>query len=223
MLNYDPKNNLAVYPISMVRFGLNPYGEPLYRIVATASRRMLVGGLWDGPGDTGATEYRWRPAYRHITEPWVLERWDTCRMTRARWDSMVDPRTGWLLNGPYPERGEYYHAHTFTCQIVDANLDKLISWIEEGQNRSYQDNLEACRKEYDDETKDRNGRMDAIVRNALPAYLDRPFVGGSGVKRGTKTVPLMLNAEDVKLPNGKPVPLGNNKFVNVPARKKRVA
>ena len=144
-------------------------------------------------------------------------------MSRSKWDSMVDPRSGWILNGPYPERGEYYHAHTFTCPIVDANLDKLISWIEEGQKRSFQENRDACQQEYDAETKDRQGRVDAIVRNALPAYLDRAFVSGSGAKRGTKTRPVILSAEEVRLPNGQPAPIGNNKFVTMPGRKRRVA
>ena len=216
MLNYDPAVNLFHYPLPMSRFGLNPYSENLYRIVSTASRRNLVGGRWPD----GSTEYRWVLTYRHIPDPWVLERWQTCQMTRARWDALVDPQSGYLLNGPYPDRGEYYHAHTFTCPIVDANLDKLISWIEEGRKRSWQDNLDACKQEYDDDTKERQGRMDAIVKNALPAYCGSPFSGGA-VSRGSKTAPILLTADQVRLPNGRPAPLGNNKFVNSPRRQKQ--
>ena len=226
MLNYDPSVNLIHYPLPMARFGLNPYGGPRYRIVTAQSRRNLVGGFWR---DNGAIEYRWAPTYREIQAPddkgppiWIMEVWDTCRMSRSRWDTLVDPVSGWLLNGPYPDRGEYYHCFTFSCPIVDANLDKLIAWIEEGQKRSWQDNLDACKKEYEDETKDRQGRMDAIVRNALPAYCGAPFSGGR-VARGSKTAPVMLTADQVRLPNGRPAPLGNNKFVNMPRRRRKVA
>ena len=218
-LNYDPAANLTHYPISMAKYGQNPYGDNLYRIVSTASRRNLVGGTW---GDNGATEYRWKRTYAYISEPWVMERWDTCRMTRARWDAMVDPQSGWLLNGPYPDRGEYYWCHTFTCGIVDANLDKLVSWIEAGQKRTYQENQDACRQEYDAETAERKGRMNDIILNALPAFLDSPMVGFGG-GRGTKTAPIILGARDVRLPRGRKAPVGVNKFVTVPRRRRRVA
>ena len=219
MLQYDPKVNLNHYPISMSRFGFNPYGEPKYRIVSTASRRHLVGGLWAD----GALEYRWAPTYRQIAEPWIMEAWDTCHMTRAQWDANVDPQSGWLINGPYPERGEYYHCHTFNGPVSDANLDKLISWLEEGRKRSWSEVRGAVQQDYDLDTKDRQGRIDAIVRNSLPAYLDKPFVSGTGVKRGSKTAPILLSADDVRLPNGRPAPLGNNKFVNMPRPKRQVA
>ena len=213
MLNYDPKSNLTHYPMPMARFGLNPYGEPMYRIVSTASRRNLSGGRWSN-GEVG---YRWVLTYKHIPDPWVLERWhspwDFARCGKAQWDIAQTNESGYLTLGPYPDRGEYSHVHTFTCPIVDANLEKLIAWIEAGRERSWQDNLDACNQEYADEEKDKQGKMDAVVRNALPAYLDRPFVSGTGVKRGTKTAPMILTADQVKMPNGRPAPLGNNKFV----------
>ncbi len=215
MLQYDP-SNLTHYPVPMLKYGVNPYGEPRYRIVSTASRRHLIGGKWPD----GAIEYRWSKTYAHISDPWVLEAWDNCRMSRSQWDAMVDPQSGWLINGPFPARGEYYHAHTFTCAVADANLDKLIMWIEEGQKCSWQDNLDACKQDYEADTKDRQGRMDAIVRNALPAYCGSPFVGR--VSRGSKTAPIMLTADQVRLPNGRPAPLGNNKFISSP-RRRRVA
>lgn len=210
MLNdtYDPSTNLTHFPTSMAKYGQNQYGENRYRIISTASRRHLVGGLWAD----GATEYRWVPTYRHIPEPWVLEAWDTCRMTMREWDNLKDPRSGWLINGPYPSRGEYYHAHTFTCPVVDANLDKLIMWLEEGKKRSWQDNLDACKQDYEADTKDRQGRMDAIVRSALPAYCSSPAFSGGAVSRGSKTAPILLTADQVVMPNGRPAPVGNNKF-----------
>lgn len=205
MLDYDPVTDLRHYPLPMGRFGKNPYGENLYRIVYSDSRRNLVGGLWND----GTKGYRWAPTYDQIRGKWVLERWlaadEFAGCSRESWDStLVDPNSGYLLLGPYPFRGEYQHCHTFeTCDPLNANLDKLISWIEEGRRRRFTEHRAACQKSYEDEAKSRRGNMDALIGNALPAYGTRPFISGTGVSRGTKTdYPLRRRAEELGLPVG---------------------
>lgn len=198
-LDYDPTISLRHYPLPMRRFGLNPYSEPLYRIVFAPSRRNLAGGV-DGQA------YRWVSTYRYLGEAWVLERWlpaeEFAKCSREKWDREL------LILGPWPERGEYVHAHTFTCSPTDANIEKLVSWIEEGKKRRFQEHLDACREEYDQDTKERRNKMDAIIRNALPAFGSAPFAGGRG-GRGTKTAPLVRSANELNLPSGQ------NKFINL--------
>jgi hypothetical protein len=226
----DPDSTLRRYPMSLDRYGLNPFGDPLWRIVFAASRMMLVGGEWPD----GAIEYRWRPTYRHITDQcycghgcaigackeapvWVLERWMSGRdftggQSERQWDLMYRQPCGLLLKGPYPSRGDYQWAHTFTCAVADANLDWLISVIEKARTKTWQDNLDACRADYEADTASRRSRMDAIIRNALPAFLDRAMVGAGGHGRGTKTAPILKTAEELRLPKEP------GKFINLRSR-----
>ena len=44
---YDPQLNLRHFPtLPMAVYGLNQYGENLYRVVFAESRRHLIGGQW---------------------------------------------------------------------------------------------------------------------------------------------------------------------------------
>lgn len=200
---------IRLYPIPMSQFGLNPYGEPMYRIVFAESRYQMIGGEWLD----GSIEYRFAPMYDYIKRPWILERWHSPRefcqgMTEAQWDLKYRQPCGLLLQGPYPRRGEYFHVHTFTSAVEDASLEKLVAWIEEGRKRSFQEISDANRKAYDDDTAARRAQSDAIIRNAMPSWLDRPFVAGTGVKRGTKTRSIVKSANELGLP------IGQNKFIN---------
>jgi hypothetical protein len=197
---YDPATHLRQYPLPMARFGQNPYGDNLYRIVFAPSRCNLAGGV-------EGQSYRWVPTYRSLGEAWVMERWlpaeEFAKCSRAKWDRDL------LILGPWPERGEFAHCHTFeACGPVDANLDKLVAWIEAGRQRSFSENLTACRDEYERDTRERRSKMDAIIRNALPSFGTSAFVGSHG-QRGTKTAPVVRTANELQLPTG------NNKFVTL--------
>lgn len=182
----------------MLRFGLNPYGQPLYRIVFAPSRRNLVGGV-DGQ------EYRWVPTYRLLGDVWVMERWvdpfEFSQMSREQWDREM------VILGPYPDRGEYTHAHTFeTGTPDDASLEKLVMWIEEGRKRPYVEKLLAIKEAYEKEDLAVASEKDAIIQDAMSAWLDTPFESmapgaKSGITgRGSKTAKLMKTAEELGLP-----------------------
>jgi hypothetical protein len=87
----------------------------------------------------------------------------------------------------------------------EANLEKLISWIEEGRKRSFSENREACQADWDAEQRDISLKSDAIIRNALPSFGIAPMVGRGG-GRGTKTRPILKTAQELGLP------VGGNKF-----------
>lgn len=206
MLSYDPKTDLRFYPMpNMARFGVNEYQENLYRIIWSETRRSLA-------GEYPFTSYAWLPTYTHIQPgAWVLERWlsadDFAKCTKAYWDENL------LVLGPWPARGEYEHAHTFeACGPVDANLDKLISWIEAGRKASYQDNLDACRNKYEAQERATRSTQDAMIRDAMSYKLDFAMSGAHG-SRGTKTAPMRYSANQVNF-GGRRVPLGNNKLIS---------
>ncbi|MGH9343301.1 MAG: hypothetical protein ACRD3Y_03115 [Bryobacteraceae bacterium] len=206
-LDYDPQANLQHWPTPLGRFGKTPFNENLYRIVFAPSRLHLIGGEWAD----GSHGFRWVPRYRHVGARWILERWlraeDYAQCSREKWDRDL------LILGPWPARGEYDLCHVFEASTPDqANLEKLISWIEEGRKRRFQEHLDACRSEYDQETKDRRAQMDAIARNAISSFAGAPFVSmhtGAKQGRGSKTAPIVRTANELGLPRG------NNKFINL--------
>lgn len=169
----DAKQALKHYPLSMDRFGKNPYGEPLWRIVFAESRYHLVHGDF---GDS-----RWVPMYRHVGPFWVLEKWmsatDFAQMSRARWEREM------TILGPWPERGEYQLAHVFeACGPVDANLDKLIAWIDAGKKHSWQDNKDACYAAYEAEQKATEREIADKVRDLLPAFGNSAVSAPGGIR-----------------------------------------
>ena len=121
----------TLYPMPMSRYGLNPYGENLYRLVYAPSVKKMVGGKFAD----GYIGYRARPAYRHIGPHWVIEKWisaiDLTRMTEMQYRSAyVDRETGLFPTGPYPSRGVYHYCETLSCNPAEANIDKLVMWLE---------------------------------------------------------------------------------------------
>lgn len=204
MLDYDPVTNLKLYPMPMSRFGQNPYGENLYRIVLGRSRCSL--------NTNGDGSFSWKPTYTPADDDtWILERWIpveefTGGMTREKWDR------GFLSDqlGPYPDRGEYVRCEIqLACSPTEANLEKLIGWIEESRKRQMSasgpsENHNALRAAYKAETADNRRVARDIIDNAFSAYLDRAFVSTSAsplaAKRGTKTRPLLHSAQELGLP-----------------------
>ncbi len=196
MIQYDPKTDLRHYPgIDMSIYGQNPYGENLFRIVFSASRRSLVCGTF-ADGSTGG---RWMHLYAHLGPLWILERWlsphaFTGGMTREKWDQTMS------INGPFPDRGEYDLCHAFeACDPTQANLDKLIMWINEGKNRRFDEIRSACADVYAQEDKDTGNMQDAVIRDALPAFGAAPMIGPGG-GRGTKTGLILRSANELGLP-----------------------
>ena len=197
---YDPATSLRHWPTPMGRFGKNPYGGNLYRIVLAESRRHLVGGTWAG-GETG---YHWVQKYRGLRAAWILERWysafEFARMGRTEWDrTMTDPQSGWLILGPYPERGEYDLAWEFDLGVDADGLEKIIGAIERGRQRSFQDVRGAHADEYEKETRDQKRDTYDEIRDCMTFRGAAPLSYGRH-GRGTKTAPPMRSANELGLP-----------------------
>lgn len=216
--SYDPAK-IPLFPAQMTRFGLNPHQDPLWRIVHASSRRNLV------IDDEGTPH--WLLTYWQVTPPcWILERWlapeEFAQCTRETWDLNLAYRLG-----PWPDRGEYTHAHTFDLiEPAQCNLDKLIAWIEEGRKRSAAETTVAVKEAHAKEKQDRRANQAAMIDDAFPFKLDAPLSAGRH-GRGTKTRSVVRSANElgIGLANGqkRSGAIGNNKFVNLKGDKTKYA
>lgn len=193
MLTYDPVAQIRHYPISMRRFGLNPHGDPLYRIVYAPSRRYLVCGEWPD----GSNCAHWIVKHKNLGDVWIMEKWISGEQyagcSREAWNA------GQLILGPFPDRGEYELCHAFeACGPEDANLEKLIAVL--NLRYSPAETLAWHRKDADKEQKNTRAIAEDMIRNKLPAYGGRALHSARGVKRSLKTAPLLLTAQQAGLP-----------------------
>lgn len=205
---------LQFWPMPMARFGQNPYGANQYRIVFAPSRRHFVYGEWKD----GQRKGKWIRKYpeESARKVWILERW------RSAFDYMhTDPKE-WNKVAPNfvdPE-GEYDICHEFfSSQPSEANMGKLITWIETRHRAS--ENAVAVRDEYEREEKASQDKLKEKIRELLPAFGNAP-VSGFGGGSGTKThKDFKLSASDVKLPGGRAMP-GPGQYTFNPRRSRKI-
>lgn len=203
---------IQMHPLcKMDGFGQNRLGDNMYRVVYAPSRLKMVGGAWPD----GRAEYRFLPLYQ--AKAWILERWLTpmefCGMGPDRWNlEFRDPQTGLLLQGPYPDRGEYEMCWDFAgSEPTQGFVSRIIGMIKAGRLKSYSEHLVANRDHAEYEEKQRDNRVDSIVRDALPSFRGQVFVGAHGA-RSFKGQKISQKANDLSF-GGKQVPLKPNSFV----------
>ena len=189
------------WPMALGRYGLNPYGEPLFRIVFAPSVRMIVGGEFAD----GFTGYRVRPAYRPIGNKWILEKWISAlehthcgqEEYERRWR---DSTTGLIPTGPYPSRGVYFHCWTFDkAPGEQENIEHVIQAILRGKERDPRENQRALLDTMAREEKEADAQRYDRCKELLPAYGVRAASFRGHVK-ATKTAPIMKTANELGLP-----------------------
>lgn len=188
MEHYE-QNNLRFWPLeSMARFGQNPYGENLWRIVHAPSRRSLVHGQGRKP--------KWLPTYPQAGNAWVLEKWlsayEFTKCTAETWNMSL------TLLGPYPERGEYELAHTFNPMPM-GEVGKIITLINAGKRHSANENKNSIRADLDKQESDRQKYWHDRLMERTHAYGTAP-IASSRVSRGTKTRDFQIAAQQTGLP-----------------------
>jgi hypothetical protein len=188
------------YPMQMARFGLNPFHEPMWRIVFAPSAYKLVGGRWPD----GVAEYRICPKYRDLGEVWILEKWisafEDSGMTATSYQWMLaDSDTGLCPGGPYPHRGVYHHVHTFEAVAPgDCNLDWLVGIIAKAKNNDPAQVKQAIEDHYAAKERARHKTGIDKIADARPAFGMRPAsLPGAGVHT-TKKFRFDLTANDLK-------------------------
>lgn len=194
----------------MKRYGENPYGDSLYRVVFSDSRTDLIGGKWPD----GRLEYREVPRYPDL-HAWVLEKWQSPEEyagTREEYErQQLDLESGLFTCGPYPNRGEYAFVYAFPCAPGDGMVSKIVTAIKLSRSITTGQQKQAIMGAYEQQEKDRFNRFDAIWDDAMGFRQQADAVvsfgpnwGRQGFKRGSD-----MPAD--KLASA-PLPTGDNYF-----------
>lgn len=205
------------YPgISMTRFGLIPEeygGGTKYRIIWAPSRMVTL----TGREKTVTVPYyvdsiqvvdgipRQCPAMEPVGDFWILEGWVppwilAGNLTADEWNA--NPA---LLNtGPYPSKGDYIRRETLAVTPADANIEKLITWIEEGTKRTHNERLQACINNMEYDINDRRTKRKDLIGNAMRPFGAETMIGygGTELSRNSKTYKIVKSAEEVGIRPG---------------------
>lgn len=190
--------------MSMKRFGVNPHGESLWRVVFAPSVKKIVGGKFAD----GFTGYRVRPSYQHLGPVWVLEKWISAfqhtQMTEARYEQQYkDLETGLIPTGPYPSRGTYSFCEALNGNPADINFDWIIGYIRKGERNDPAQNAKVLLDNMERQEKaDAAERFDRC-KEMLPAFGIRATSYRGHVK-ATKSAPIMKSANELGLPKSGP-------------------
>jgi hypothetical protein len=184
MATYNEAEGLQHYPTPMARFGTNLWGDNLYRIVLARTRKSFTAGIG------------WSQKYNCQPHEWVLEKWISVEQF-AGCDRETWARDKGMLLGGYPDRGEYELCHIFeTCNPDNANIEKLIAWIEMGQRNTPAEIAASIKKEQERALAAKRSSMRDRIANLLPAFGTAPMVGHGGT-RGSKAGQLQRSAAQV--------------------------
>lgn len=194
------------YPMDLSRYGQNPYGENLYRLVFAPSIRHTVGGTWAD----GAIEYRSRPTYRQLGNEWVLERWlspqEYYGMTKDAYEKNKVMQNGMYAGGPWSERGMYFMCMDAAIRVeAIPSISKLIEGIEFGRNnRSHERemlNRQLADIELAKQEKAEDDKMLDRIKELRPAFGNRPTSFAGGV-HSTKSSVTLIGQSPFKMSPG---------------------
>ena len=154
----------------MKRYGENPYGDPLYRVVFSDSRTDLLGGKWPD----GECAYRETPRYPGIHGQWILEKWCSPveyagtpnQYNREQWDM----ESGLLTCGPYPNRGEYVHCYTFPYMPTDSMITKIVGALKVSRDITDVQRKNGIMQPLENQQHEQDQRFDDIFQDALGPF-----------------------------------------------------
>lgn len=210
-------------PVSLRSFGINPYGDNLWRVVWGPSRNYLVGGAWQDhigaiPSDAELSannfrdnslireviEYRWIPKY---PEGWVLEKWLSPIQyagTPVQWTiTQMDHAAKLLTLGPYPSRGEYEACYHFPNDSEPSlsSVTNIIDMLVYGANYTPAERRAAIEAVEQGKKWDWKNRCEAIWDDSQGAFQNKA-TNINPSKRTAEKVRLDITAEELNLPSG---------------------
>jgi hypothetical protein len=105
-------------------YGVNPYGESLWRVVWCPDRVFLLGGYWEA---NGQFEYRRTRRYGEHKR-WILERYVPARVfgDPRTWAGRTANTEGFLNQGPFPDRGIYVCTDIFTEALTPTLVYRTV-------------------------------------------------------------------------------------------------
>ncbi len=189
--------SLVFYPgADLHRHGLNPFGEPIYRVIWAPSRITRIGKdrpvlipMYSGP-----------LALEPVGNHWVLEGWKstleyTGGQTAEQWDR--DAANSAL--GPYPSRGEYCMHEAFSVPPSSSGIDWVISLIEAGKQRRPIENTLAIEKNLEVSIRAKKLEFDARIRDRMLRW-PAQAVSSARFSKGTKADHRRLTNREAGLP-----------------------
>jgi len=167
------------------RFGLNPWGEPLYRVVWSESRWKWVGGEFHD-GFRVVREYRQVPMYRS-TARWILEVWKPTPVSPEQWArDEYCPISGLMKSGPYPYKGEYWGSITVEglkkeyLEISPGIVKFFADLISKSTGVTPWEAFVAKRDAVEAEQKALSKLRRAIISDAISAFGNSSYSGAHG-------------------------------------------
>lgn len=168
--------------------GLNPHGQPLFRVVCGAERLTLIGGAWRDYDKSGnflreVVEVREVQKYPEALERYVFEAWmpsenyGTEREWRENYTKIINGQFVDEL-GPYPRHGEYELVKVLEAPkskafvpLTEAICDALVATAVANRNLSLNVKYEFIRRRNEAEDKAKDQRLiDKIEDMGRPNY-----------------------------------------------------
>lgn len=221
------------------KFGFNPYGEPIYRVVWSETQFETVGGIWEERANplSGNSIVRRgnmlmesnpvlckRAAYKQVSKypdwkgkngRWILEKWLPCSFTPALWHwKFFNSESGLYTSGPYPEHGEYWCSKVIMDGVnyMEPNADVIEYYarqIQAGDEYSEHQKNAAFEERENRKRREWSNRVDDIFDDSMPVGGVEAIFSGPGRKTNRKSV------DDVKIapvPKGLPTTSGSRQL-----------
>jgi hypothetical protein len=188
-------------PLPMARYGMNSYGEPLFRVVWSDSITDLF-GVQKGE-EIKFDEY---PAYPEI-HAWVLEKFQTSEEyagSKMAYDAKEAAAA--IKLGPYPERGKFVHCYTFPYEPTDSMISLVVRGIAASRNLTNVERKDSIMAPLLARRNRQHQRIDDIFHDAQDAFKggavgwDKPGIIHRKKNRKASDVQFKRSAEDIGLP-----------------------
>lgn len=160
---------------ALARFGRNPWGAPIFRVVWSEAEHKTVGGEFHD-GFRVVREYRYVPKYR-ATARWVLEMWKPTPVSPKRWEcDEYDHLSGLMKSGPYPYRGEYWAVMVLQgpkgeyVPLSPGLVQFVAGLISRSQSVTAWESFVAMRAEEERKQRETSARNRAIISDAISAF-----------------------------------------------------
>jgi hypothetical protein len=172
------------------KFGRNPYGQPLYRVIWSENRLEYVLQA-DG-------KYGWQSRYPQ-TQRWILEKWLPTSYSREKWYELFSAPEGGCYLGPYLEHGDYHCTYRLEFRgefmpLTLAVVEYYARLIEAGREATEAQRRYAIEQRHEKARREWSNRCDDIFDDSQPAFGVTRLMSGYGPKTADRRKP-----EDVSL------------------------
>ena len=176
--NYDTTRPVPEYCSRILsRFGTNPYGEPIYRVVWGQSRAMEVvtGGWWPVEDVVEYRRIKVGTTDKYIVQKWLpAETYGSPELFFSAYSNNLDH--GLWSDPCYPSRGRYEHVYTFRDfrpTVYEMNL--IVMCLEQNKLYSKHERLYAEEQKRLKEEKEKENKISDIINGEMISHMGTPY------------------------------------------------